>query len=376
MSYSFSTYFQIQLVILLGIYFGSLAVIIIICKRCEASMVKKFKENISLFINTFYTRKNVQTCPKYFICDRECPKSENCLKLENVLVSTASTVIAACASLFILLLCVEIDDECRNDPNLDCFKKKLRFQDGFFYEQLRTNCSAISSADVVLCFRFDWPDFGRISLAIGTSYIAFKIMTNCLLYTAHCIICIVDNCSCCCSCCCPDESLREDRNEEHSTCCKVSCKVGSLPCLIITVIIIACAVFGYWLILLKCHKKSYSYQTENIPYIRIIQVGFAFVPFFILLTCVPWREFNGSKTYLAELSMPATETAAAEPAAIERAAATPEAGEPTAAEPAAGTPAAAEPAAAEPVAAESAAAEPTATKPAQQQTSSVWIAWY
>ena len=127
---------------LFGVYLVSIVVIIIICS-CEASMVKKFKENISFFINTFYTRRNVQTCPKYFICDRECPELEsyrlklenfprlqNCLKLENVMVSTASTVIAACASLFILLLCVEIDDKCRNDPNLDCFKKKFKFQDG------------------------------------------------------------------------------------------------------------------------------------------------------------------------------------------------------------------------------------------------------
>ena len=318
MSYSFSAYFRIQLAILFGIYFGSIAVIIIICKFCEASMVKKVKENISLFINTFYTRKNVQTCPKYFICDRGCPelasyrvklekypKLQNCLKLENVMVFTASTVIAACASLFILLLCVEIDDECRNDPNLDCFKKKPRFQNGLFYEPLPTNCSAISRADVVLCFRLDWPDFGRISLAIGTSYIAFKIMTNCLLYTTHCIVCIVDNCSCHCHRCCPDESLSEDFSEEHSTCCKGSCKAGSLPCLLITLIIIACVVLCYWAFL-TFRYKPYSYQTENIPYIRIIQVGFAFIPFFILLTCVPWREFNGSKKYLAELSIPAT----------------------------------------------------------------------
>ena len=289
------------------------------------------------------------------------------------MVSTASTVIAACASLFILLLCVEIDDKCRNDPNLDCFKKKFKFQDGLFYEPLPTNCSAISSADVVLCFRFDWPDFGRISLAIGTSYIAFKIMTNCLLYTTHCIVCIVDNCSCHCHRCCPDESLSEDFSEEHSTCCKGSCKAGSLPCLLITLIIIACVVLCYWAFL-TFRYKPYSYQTENIPYIRIIQVGFAFIPFFILLTCVPWREFNGSKKYLAELSIPATEPAAgtpaaAEPAAAEPAAATPAAAEPAAAEPAAtkpaaATPAAAEPAAATPAAAEPAAAEPAATKPA------------
>ena len=294
MGYSKEYYFDWQIGILIGVYFG-VALFLIIC--CYNS--KNILENVLFAINRIVTRKNVDKRPRYFICGRICPEyidTDTDIDIEKRVAWVAVTVIAACTSLFSLLFALEISNECRNDPYLDCFKKRSNPEpsDSPIYESSPVNCSAISNADVVLCFRLGWPDFERVAVAGAASYLGYQIMTISLIITAHIILAAKDCCaSRCKECCC----------ESCKSCCKIYCECSNCISKMFKSLLMLISIFGLPIGIwagLRYKWKAYGYQVENLPDIRICQIVLAFFPFFFLNLCVPWNKLNPK--YLEEVS--------------------------------------------------------------------------
>lgn len=174
------------------------------CVICCSKKKNAIKETFLKSLNGIVTRRHVTRNPRYFIGGRKFPSDK-----ESGLICTSVFAIAACVSFFFLLLIVEITNECRDDPYLDCFRKKsnLESTDFFVYEQSPTGCSAISSADIVLCFRVDAPDAQRLSIAGGASYLMFQIITVCLLLVSYWMLPVLDNGSGHCKGCTSDNCL-------------------------------------------------------------------------------------------------------------------------------------------------------------------------
>ena len=291
----FTYYIKIQTWIFVGVYATVCSVSAgLIC--CYKRKRERIKESILLAIKRIVTRKKEGETVSYYVCGTECPPH-----VEQKLIIVATFVIATCASLFALLLIVEIDDECRNDPHLQCFRRKTNLEplDAFLYERSPANCSAISSAAVVLCFRVDVPDFERISRAGAAAYLAFRVISFCLLLVSRYMLSAVGknlsgSCPTHSSGCCSARS-----SDDSSGRCSGYC---SSRCIILVSIFISMIIC--WL-LARFLYSGYGYQVEHIPYIRLLQIVSVFYPVLAFVVCVPWQRFKQTSEHcLGEESIP------------------------------------------------------------------------
>lgn len=230
---------------------------------------------VLLILNGLIKKRNVNRQLKYFICGRELSGSD-APKCRFYIVSLM--LIAICTVLFVLVVTVQISYECRNEPHLDCFKRKTETEKSLperLYGTSPVNCSKILKTDIVSCYRIAAPSFARVFAALSATYLCYKLTKIILYIAAHIMLWIVDKCGCIGEC--------------------------------ISKILVFMLSYAPIIILeiLRYNSKKYDYALQTTPIATSIYAGLAVSVGVAFVLLIPWSRFSDEPEYFSEVSLPA-----------------------------------------------------------------------
>ena len=231
-------------------------------------IVKASKEEqfVRIFLKGIVTKKNNQKIPGLFLCGREL--SFDKLKYFTLL---SALIVAACIQTILSFCVIEVSYECRDDPKLDCYKldKNRKFGES----APRVNCTTISSADRIECYRFVLFDSEKIFVAFSAAYLSFKILKIAFLIVTNFMLWMASK-----------------------------GKRGIFICKFVFLLIVG--VIIYLFIILSVTVKEFENTTRNVSYARFVQISFIIVTISSYILYIRWEKFEGLQEYLEDVSLP------------------------------------------------------------------------
>ena len=229
----------------------------------RASKEEKF---ILTFLKGIVTKKNNQKKPALFICGRKLS-----ISIQKYFTLLSAFIFAACIQTVLNFCVIEISYECRDDPKLDCYKFEKNRKLGEIVSIV--NCTAISSADLVQCYRFVWFDSEKIFVAFSAAYLSFKILKIALLIVTNFMLWMAS----------------------YGTRVIYICKF---------VLLLIVGGSLYLFIILSLTVKEFENTARNVSYPRFIQISLLITIICSYIVYIPWEKFDGLKEYLEEVSLP------------------------------------------------------------------------
>ena len=229
-------------------------------------MTSKNEWFILIALNGIVTKKNYQNTPGLFICGRKLSFSKR-----KYFVTPSALIVGTCIQTVLYLCIIEVSYECRDDPKFDCYKvvRNLKFGEA----PPRVNCTAISSADLVQCYRLVLIDSEKIFIAFSAAYLLFKIFQIGLLIVTNFMLWIAS---------------------KGKYCIKI-CQC----CLVLVAVVIPC-----FFLILPLKVKEFENSVRDMSFARFFQISFVITMIIFYIWFTPWKEFTGLPEYLENVSLP------------------------------------------------------------------------
>ena len=250
--------------ILLAVSFAPIILALFVC----FCLLKASKDEwlILIFLNGIVTKKNDQKTPGLFVCGRKLRFNKR-----KYFVFLSALVVAACIQTVLFFCIIEVSYECRDDPKLDCYKFEKNRKLGKSVP--RVNCTAISSADLVECYRFVLFDSEKIFVAFSAAYLSFKILKIALLIVTNFMLWMAS----------------------YGTRVIYICKF---------VLLLIVGGSLYLFIILSLTVKEFENTARNVSFARGIQISLVVTIICSYIVYIPWEKFIGLKEYLEDVSLP------------------------------------------------------------------------